>query len=63
MGKKKKDELLEHREQFVDGADGAAASRADVAEEIFDDIEFFARYGFNKAHAADYAISSARRPT
>ena len=27
-----------------------------MAEAIFDDIEFFARYGFNKAHAADYAI-------
>ena len=28
----------------------------EIAAAIYDDIEFFARYGFNKAHAADYAV-------
>jgi len=55
VGKKKKVELLKHREKFVKGA-----VERDIPEEaankIFDDIEFFARYGFNKAHAADYAV-------
>ncbi len=54
VGKKKKAALLAHREKFVDGAVERGVPR-DVAESIFDDIEFFARYGFNKSHAADYA--------
>ena len=32
------------------------ASTHDTAEAIYNDIEFFARYGFNKSHAADYAV-------
>jgi DNA polymerase-3 subunit alpha len=55
VGKKKKEELLEHRETFVTGAIERGISE-DAANKIFDDIEFFARYGFNKAHAADYAV-------
>ena len=55
VGKKKKEELLEHREKFVRGA-MARVIPEEVANKIFDDIEFFARYGFNKAHAADYAV-------
>jgi DNA polymerase-3 subunit alpha len=55
VGKKNKDDLLKHRAQFLAGAaaNGIAAAQA---EAIFADIELFARYGFNKAHAADYAV-------
>jgi DNA polymerase-3 subunit alpha len=55
VGKKKQDELLKHREKFIQGA-AARDIPAEVAGRIFDDIEYFARYGFNKAHAADYAV-------
>jgi DNA polymerase-3 subunit alpha len=55
VGKKKKEELLKHREKFVAGAVERDISEG-AANKIFDDIEFFARYGFNKAHAADYAV-------
>ena len=55
VGKKKKEELLKHREKFVAGAIECGIPE-EAAKQIFDDIEFFARYGFNKAHAADYAV-------
>jgi len=55
VGKKIKEKLLEHRERFVAGAAGNGIPKS-AAEGIFDDIETFARYGFNKAHAADYAV-------
>jgi DNA polymerase-3 subunit alpha len=55
VGKKKKDTLLAHRAQFVKGCQERGIAQ-EVAEGIFDDIEFFARYGFNKAHAAGYAM-------
>jgi len=55
VGKKKKKELLEHRDRFVSGAVQRGVAR-EVASAIFDDITYFARYGFNKAHAADYAM-------
>lgn len=55
VGKKKKEELLKHRENFIQGAVERGIPE-EAANKIFDDIEFFARYGFNKAHAADYAV-------
>ena len=55
VGKKKKAELLRHRKRFVAGAVERGMPR-EVAEQVFDDIEYFARYGFNRAHAADYAV-------
>ena len=55
VGKKKKEDLLKHRVKFVAGAVANQIPRA-TAEGLFDDIEQFARYGFNKAHAADYAM-------
>jgi DNA polymerase-3 subunit alpha len=55
VGKKIKPALLAHRTKFVDGC-VANGLPQEVAEAIFDDIEYFARYGFNKAHAADYAF-------
>jgi DNA polymerase-3 subunit alpha len=56
VGKKKKKELLKHRASFIQGAVEHGGLPREAAEAIFDDIEYFARYGFNKAHAADYAV-------
>jgi DNA polymerase-3 subunit alpha len=56
VGKKKKKELLKHRASFVKGAMEHSGLPRQAAEAIFGDIEYFARYGFNKAHAADYAV-------
>jgi DNA polymerase-3 subunit alpha len=56
VGKKKKKELLKHRSSFVEGAVEHSGLPEAVAEQIFSDIEYFARYGFNKAHAASYAV-------
>ncbi len=55
VGKKNKEALLEHRAKFLEGCVQNEIP-LETAEGIFDDIEYFARYGFNKAHAADYAI-------
>ncbi|MEO8084313.1 MAG: DNA polymerase III subunit alpha, partial [Ardenticatenales bacterium] len=55
VGKKIKADLVKHRTKFVDGAVANGIHKM-TAEGIFDDIETFARYGFNKAHAADYAV-------
>jgi DNA polymerase-3 subunit alpha len=55
ISKKQKDKLLKHREKFIQGSvDGGIDE--DTAREIFDEWEEFARYGFNKAHAADYGV-------
>ncbi|MEM7494581.1 MAG: DNA polymerase III subunit alpha [Myxococcota bacterium] len=55
MGKKKFDEMKRQRDKFVVGAvkQGVPAKKAG---EIFDAIEKFAGYGFNKSHAAGYAL-------
>ncbi len=55
MGKKNAEEMAEQRGIFRDGAakNGLAADKAD---EIFDLMEKFAGYGFNKSHAAAYAL-------
>ena len=57
MGKKIKSEMDNQRERFVSGAieRGVPASKA---KEIFDLLEKFADYGFNKSHAAAYAVIS-----
>lgn len=55
VGKKIKEKIEEHRNRFIGGAVKNGLTEQ-VAASIYDDIEFFARYGFNKAHAADYAI-------
>ena len=55
IGKKKKDDLLKQRDKFVAGA-VKRGMRDKTANEIFDYFEAFARYGFNKGHAADYAV-------
>jgi DNA polymerase III subunit alpha len=56
VGKKQKEELLGQREKFVKGAMEHGGVAEEIANKLFDDLEFFARYGFNKAHGADYAV-------
>jgi len=55
MGKKKLEEMVKHRATFAEGAakKGIAEPKAN---EIFDLMEKFAGYGFNKSHAAAYAL-------
>lgn len=57
MGKKKPEEMAKHREIFAEGAAKQGIDRA-KADEIFDYMEKFAGYGFNKSHAAAYALIS-----
>ena len=57
MGKKKRAELEKQKQGFIDGALKNGISK-DVAASIFLKIEPFAEYGFNKSHAAAYAIIS-----
>ncbi len=59
VSKKKADLMEEHRLKFTEGAMARGYSQA-VCDKIWGDIEFFARYGFNKAHAADYAVISCQ---
>jgi DNA polymerase-3 subunit alpha len=55
MGKKKPEEMAEQKSRFVKGA---VANKIDPekANAIFDMMETFARYGFNKSHSAAYAL-------
>jgi DNA polymerase-3 subunit alpha len=55
MGKKKPDEMARHRSTFVEGAMKNGV-RENVATELFDLMEKFAGYGFNKSHSAAYAV-------
>ncbi len=55
MGKKKAEEMALHRQIFRDGAAKNAIAQKQ-ADEIFDLMEKFAGYGFNKSHAAAYSL-------
>ena len=57
MGKKKKEEMEEQREIFVNGCAKNDISTKN-AEHIFNLINQFAEYGFNKSHSAAYALIS-----
>ncbi|HEX6001666.1 MAG TPA: DNA polymerase III subunit alpha [Hyphomicrobiaceae bacterium] len=57
MGKKDKAEMARQRSRFVEGAAKNKVKKAD-AEYIFDLVDKFAGYGFNKSHAAAYALVS-----
>jgi len=57
MGKKKRAELEKQKQSFIAGAVDNGISK-DIAAGIFLKIEPFAEYGFNKSHAAAYAIIS-----
>jgi DNA polymerase III subunit alpha len=55
MGKKKAEEMAQHRQIFRDGAAKKEISKQ-AADEVFDLMEKFAGYGFNKSHAAAYSL-------
>ena len=55
MGKKIQEEMDQQRKIFVDGASGRGVPAA-KADAIFDQVNKFAGYGFNKSHAAAYAL-------
>ncbi len=57
MGKKKPEEMAQQRSVFVDGAVARGVPEKQAAN-IFDLIEKFAGYGFNKSHSAAYALLS-----
>ena len=55
MGKKDAAEMAKHRETFVNGAAAKGFSKGSAGE-IFDNMEKFAGYGFNKSHSAAYSL-------
>ena len=55
MGKKIKSEMVAQREEFINGTKKNMID-SDKASELFDEIAKFAGYGFNKSHAAAYAM-------
>ena len=56
IAKKKIKQIEVHRQKFIDGAQKHTGMSKENAELIFTDWEEFARYGFNKSHAADYGV-------
>ncbi|MBI4833795.1 MAG: DNA polymerase III subunit alpha [Planctomycetes bacterium] len=59
MGKKIVELASHYREQFVNGS-VKNGIKSDIANGIYDLLEFFAGYGFNKSHSAAYAMTSYR---
>ncbi|MCB0319737.1 MAG: DNA polymerase III subunit alpha, partial [Bdellovibrionales bacterium] len=57
MGKKNPEEMAQQKSRFVQGALERSIPQK-VAEEIFSQMETFARYGFNRSHSAAYALIS-----
>lgn len=57
MGKKKPEEMAKQRALFKEGAEKKGVN-PDLAMHIFDLMEYFAGYGFNKSHSAAYALVS-----
>jgi DNA polymerase-3 subunit alpha len=55
MGKKKAEEMKKQKDAFLEGAEQRGVERAQ-ADAIFDEVEKFAAYGFNKSHSAAYAL-------
>jgi DNA polymerase-3 subunit alpha len=55
MGKKKPEEMAKQRDRFMSGA-AALGHPKDIAGELFDQMDKFAGYGFNKSHSAAYAL-------
>jgi len=56
MGKKKMDIVGQYREEFVKDAVAHCDISTAVANKVFSEVEYFAGYGFNRAHAASYGI-------
>lgn len=57
MGKKKPEEMAKQREVFIAGSVKAGIP-ASLATDVFDQMETFARYGFNRSHSVAYALIS-----
>ena len=55
MGKKKAEEMQKNREEFIKGASSKGVP-VEKSGEIFDIMEKFASYGFNRSHAAAYSV-------
>ena len=60
MGKKLTAEMAKHKSRFVGGAEKKRTLSKSRAASLFETIQKFAEYGFNKSHAAAYAIISYR---
>ena len=58
IGKKQMDKISLFRKKFVDGCINVSGISEDKANKIYSDIEYFGGYGFNRAHAASYAMIS-----
>jgi DNA polymerase-3 subunit alpha len=58
IGKKLMDKIALFRGKFVDGCVKYSGLNEDKANKIYSDIEYFGGYGFNRAHAASYAMIS-----
>ena len=58
MGKKDKDKMSEMRQKWIDGCATTSGLDDRTAGSIFDKIEAFAGYGFNRSHAVEYSIIS-----
>ncbi|MCD4737830.1 MAG: DNA polymerase III subunit alpha [Anaerolineae bacterium] len=59
VAKKKQKLMVKHKQLFHQGSLEKGIP-AEAAEAVWGDIEFFARYGFNRAHATDYAVITAQ---
>ncbi|MEA3308276.1 MAG: DNA polymerase III subunit alpha [Chloroflexota bacterium] len=59
VAKKKQKLMVKHKQLFHQGAVKKGVS-VEAIEAVWGDIEFFARYGFNRAHATDYAVITAQ---
>ena len=59
VAKKKQKMMVKHKKLFHQGAVEKGFA-PEIAEAIWGDIEYFARYGFNRAHATDYAVITAQ---
>jgi DNA polymerase III subunit alpha len=59
MGKKKKEAMAAEREKFIERATSQGV-KAQAAGKVFDQMEYFAGYGFNKSHSAAYALVAYR---
>lgn len=55
MGKKNKEEMVAQRKRFIDGAIERGVTK-DIAEKLFNVMEKFASYGFNKSHSTPYGV-------
>ena len=58
MGKKDKDKMAAMRDQWVEGCEKQSGMDAGIAGDLFDKIETFAGYGFNRSHAIEYSVIS-----